>query len=444
MNSNAIPESWREVAIEDIKAEAPNALSTGPFGSNMGSRFFQNSGVPVIRGSNLSQDIGERLVPTDLVFLSEEKAMEFERSKVKLGDLIFTCWGTIDQVGLIDKRSPYSEYIISNKQMKLTPNPERADSLFLYYLFSSPEMTERIRNQGIGSSVPGFNLGQLRSMRVRLPSLPEQRAIARILGSLDDKIELNRRMNETFEAVARAIFKSWFVDFDPIRVKAAGREPAGMDAKITKLFPCNLEENELGEIPEGWKFVKLSDICDTQYGYTESASDNPIGPRFLRVMDINKQDWIEWHKVPYCQISESDYKKYHLNIGDIVVARMADPGKSAIIDSDVDAVFASYLVRIKLKSLALSYYIHEFLKSDKYAEYVEGAKSGSVQANMNAKIITDIVLILPPSNVLDEFLKLMSSLHNRLNFNIEESLTLSKLRDFLLPKFLSGEVRIKL
>ena len=102
----------------------------------------------------------------------------------------------------------HQEYIISNKQMKLTPDPAKADSLFLYYLFSGPELQHRIKNQSIGSSVPGFNLGQLRAMRIRVPQIEEQRAIAHILGTLDDKIELNRWMNEALEAMARALFKS--------------------------------------------------------------------------------------------------------------------------------------------------------------------------------------------------------------------------------------------
>jgi type I restriction enzyme S subunit len=164
---------WRVVTIEAIKASCENALATGPFGSSIGSRFFVDSGVPVIRGSNLSKDVGVRLSDDDLVFLTSDKAREFSRSTVREGDLVFTCWGTVNQVGLIDKRAAHREYVISNKQMKLTPDPDQADSLFLYYLFSGPEFQARIENQAIGSSVPGFNLGQLRAMELRLPELEE-------------------------------------------------------------------------------------------------------------------------------------------------------------------------------------------------------------------------------------------------------------------------------
>ena len=290
---------------------------------------------------------------------------------------------------------------------------------------------------------------------VWLPPLPEQRAIAHILGTLDDKIELNRRMSQTLEAMAQALFKAWFVDFEPVRAKLAGRwqrgvganhdsplQP-GLPAHLYDLFPDRLVDSELGEIPEGWEVKKLSDLCTTQYGYTTSAVDEPVGPKFLRVTDINKRNWIEWGDVPYCAIEPDARASYSLQVGDLVVARMADPGKSAIIEEDIDAVFASYLVRLKTPSLAHSYYLYGFLKSDLYAEYAEGAKSGSVQANMNAKVIVGASLTVPPKAVLDAFLREVLPLRQRLVANVRESRTLAALRDALLPKLISGEIRVK-
>ncbi len=252
---------WTKCTVDDIKSSAPNALATGPFGSAISSRHFVDSGVPVIRESNLSQNVGIRLIDDGLAFLTEEKAREFSLSLARQGDLVFTCWGTIDQVGLVDKRSRFSEYVVSNKQMKLTPDPKKADSLFFYYLFSSPQMQGEILNQGIGSSVPGFNLGQLRSIAIVLPPLDEQRSIAHILGTLDDKIELNRQMNETLEAMARTLFKSWFVDFDPVRAKAEGRDP-GLPKPLADLFPDSFEDSELGEIPTGWRVGSLGNVAE--------------------------------------------------------------------------------------------------------------------------------------------------------------------------------------
>ncbi len=239
-------DKWTRYTVDDLKSSAPNALATGPFGSAISSRHFTEHGIPVIRGSNLSQDVGTRLNDDGLVFVSERKAREFSRSLVKPGDLVLTCWGTIGQVGLIDDRSLFQEYVISNKQMKLTPDTRKTDGLFLYYLFSSPSVRNEILNQGIGSSVPGFNLGQLRAMTLTLPPLPEQHTIAHILGTLDDKIELNRRMNETLEEMARALFKSWFIDFDPVHAKAALKRHAA--AQITP--PLRGSRQAKGDSPQ--------------------------------------------------------------------------------------------------------------------------------------------------------------------------------------------------
>ena len=145
--------------------------------------------------------------------------------------------------------------------MKLSVNKEIADPLFVYYFVSSPASREKIIRDSESTGVPKTNLAYLSKFPIDLPELPEQRAIAHILGTLDDKIELNRQMNETLEAIARAVFKSWFVDFDPVRAKAEGRQPFGMVAETAALFPDGFEDSEMGEIPRGWKVRKLGDVA---------------------------------------------------------------------------------------------------------------------------------------------------------------------------------------
>jgi len=295
------------------------------------------------------------------------------------------------------------------------------DVHFLYFLLKSLGLNQT----AIGSAQPLMTQGGLKVVTTKIPPLSEQRAIAHILGTLDDKIELNRRMNQTLEAMAQALFKSWFVDFEPFRDQG-------------------MQDSPLGEIPVGWRVGKLSELCKTQYGYTASAVEEPVGPHLLRVTDINKQNWIEWDKVPYCEIDDADMPKYHLEVGDLVVARMADPGKSAIVEQPVEAVFASYLVRLKTESLAHAYFVYGFLKSQAYADYAGGAMGGSsVQKSMNAKVIVDVSLIIPPQQVLDRFLGYVLPLRKRLAANVEEAATLANIRDTLLPKMLSGEIRIK-
>jgi type I restriction enzyme S subunit len=180
-----VTDGWATVRVADVAAPGPNSMSTGPFGSSIGSKYFRPSGVPVIRGGNLSTTSAVRLSDDNLVFLDPDKAAEFSRSTVGHGDLVFTCWGTINQVGLIDDTAKYEKYIISNKQMKLTPDPSVADSEFLYYLFSAPRTQRQILEGSIGSSIPGFNLTRLKSLEIELPPLSEQRHIAKALSDAE-------------------------------------------------------------------------------------------------------------------------------------------------------------------------------------------------------------------------------------------------------------------
>jgi type I restriction enzyme S subunit len=352
------------------------------------------------------------------------------------GDIVISARGTVGVVAQLGRPMAFNQscYGIRGKR-------DVADTDFIYYLlrYIVPKLKQVVH----GAVFDTITRDTFEIVQIDLPSPPEQRAIARILGTLDDKIELNRQMNETLEAMARALFKSWFIDFDPVHAKAEGRDP-GLPADIAALFPDSFEDSELGQIPKGWDVKRLADLCSTQYGYTASAANEPVGPKYLRVTDINKRNWIEWSDVPYCAIDADARDVYALRVGDLVVARMADPGKSAIIEEDVEAVFASYLVRLKTSSLAQSYYIYGFLKSDLYIEYAEGAKSGSVQANMNAKVIVDVSCVVPPPALMQQYVNIVLPLRRRLVASSHESHTLATLRDALLPRLLSGELCVPL
>ena len=322
-------------------------------------------------------------------------------------------------------------------------DPDLADAAFYYYLFNSSLGRQLIETIVEQVAVAGIRGSDLKELEVLYPPLDEQRAIAHILGTLDDKIELNRRMNATLEAIARAIFKSWFVDFDPVHAKARGEQPYGMDADTAALFPDSFENSELGPIPAGWGVKRFGEISEKpQYGYTASAQDVPVGPRFLRIKDINKAPWIEWANVPYCKLSESDHEKYKLHAGDIVIARMADPGHSAFIEDEVDAVFASYLIRFRSVDATLDRYLQFWLRSDSYWSQVEGTKTGTTRSSLNAQVLSSFRLVLPPVEIAAKFSDYVTALRQMIVRNNEEIRTLSVLRDALLPKLISGEIRI--
>ena len=249
-------------------------------------------------------------------------------------------------------------------------------------------------------------------------------------------------MARTLEQIARALFRSWFVDFEPVRAKQAqrwspGQSLPGLPAQLRQLFPDQLEPSPQGPIPQGWQVATLGEICHKpQYGYTASAQDEPVGPQFLRIKDINKTSWIDWTTVPYCPIADEDIAKYQLEKGDIVIARMADPGHGALIEENRSAVFASYLIRFRPLDQVADRFLQYWLRSDAYWGLVAGRRTGTTRANLNAKTIAGFPLILPPREVLISFRELITSLRSSVVENSAQSHTLESLRDRLLRQLI--------
>ncbi len=452
-------EIWTDSTVEDIAADMPNALATGPFGSAISSRYFQDSGVPVIRGSNLTERVGFRLIEDNLVFVSREKADAFRRSMALPGDLVFTCWGTIGQVGLIDDRATYDEYVVSNKQMKLTPDPSKLNSLFLYYLFSGPEMFGRITGQSIGSSVPGFNLGQLRALALRFPPLATQRAIAHILGTLDDKIELNRQMNRTLEQMAQAIFKSWFIDFDPVRrnselrrvnsergkKRSRTKPPSRLadsqcsipNAQFDSLFPDSFVDSELGEIPAGWAVTPLDEIADFLNGLACQKYPAIDGEPSLPVIKI--RELRQGISSNTDRATSDTPEKYLVNDGDVLFSWSG----SLLLDvwSGGQGLLNQHVFKVTSDEHPKWFYFYWTAHHLEEFQRIAADKA-TTMGHIKRHHLTDATVSLPPAAVMDAATDQIAPLFDsRLENNIQ-SLELSRTRDTLLPKLISGELAI--
>lgn len=247
---------WKTVRIEEVAEK----VGIGPFGSSIKVETFVPFGIPIISGQHLK---GSRLEDNTYNYISEAHADRLKNANVFRGDVIFTHAGNIGQVAYIPDESKYDRYILSQRQFYMRCNNEFVIPQFIVYFFKSHLGQHKLLSNASQVGVPSIAqpVSSLRRIEIPLPPLPEQHAIAHILGTLDDKIELNRRMNETLEAMARALFKSWFVDFDPVRAKAEGRD-TGLPPEISDLFPDEFEDSELGEIPKGWGVRTLAQVFE--------------------------------------------------------------------------------------------------------------------------------------------------------------------------------------
>jgi len=334
--------------------------------------------------------------------------------------LCITIAANIAETGLLTFPACFPDSIVG-----FTPSDGKSDVRFVKYKID--ELRRRYQNISKGTAQDNLSLNKLLSIKLKVPSFKTQQKIGTFLSNYDYLIESNNKRISLLENTAKLIYKEWFIKF-----KFPGHE---------KLKTVD-SKTDFGKIPEGWKIKKLSELVETQYGYTETASTKKNGPKFLRGKDINKAVHINWSSVPYCKISSEDFKKYKLNIGDILIIRMADPGKVGIVESPLDAVFASYLIRLKITGNLSPYYFFYFLLSDKYQNYIRGASTGTTRKSASAGVITGTNILIPNKTIIKLFEEQIEDIRTEITNLIQKNTCLKDTRDLLLPKLISGEVDV--
>jgi type I restriction enzyme, S subunit len=359
-----------------------------------------------------------RWVGGEFAFVTPEKADSLSANCAQPGDLIFTQRGTLGQVALVPKNGA-DRYLISQSQMKLTVDAEKADALFIYYVFTSPEQQAYIRRNAIQTGVPHTNLGILRNTPITLPSLAEQKAIAAVLGALDDKIELNRRMNATLEAMARALFQSWFVDFDPVRARLDGRQPTALDPATAALFPNEFQDSEIGHIPKSWEVGRLDDALTLQRGFDLPSADRTLG------------------KYPVMAASGPNgcHDQFMVRGPGVTTGRSGVLGKVFFIHEDFWPLNTSLWVK-EFKRVSPAHAFHLLRGLD-----LEIFNAGSAVPTLNRNHVHNLPVVLPPRAIVEAFDAQVMPLMEKQKANEEQSRTLTTLRDTLLPKLLSGELK---
>ncbi|MCX6842660.1 MAG: restriction endonuclease subunit S [candidate division WOR-3 bacterium] len=388
-------------------------LVDGPFGSNLPASLYTADGVPVVRGSNLSLG-NRRFVDDEFVFVSAETAVRLARSVCVPDDIVFTKKGTLGQTGIVPRRCRHRKFLLSSNQMKLTVNRQLADPLFVYYYVTAPTARAKLIRDAEATGVPKTNVAYLRQFPILLPLLAEQEAIARILGALDDKIELNRKMNETLEQMARAIFKSWFVDFESFRDKGT-------------------VESELGRIPKGWRVGRVDEDFNLTMGqsppgetYNESGEGIPFyqgrtdfGFRFPTVR-------------VFCTAPTRMAKA-----GDTLVSVRAPVGSVNMASGECAVGRGVAAVRHKSGSRSYTYYFMRSLEP----EFARFEAEGTVFGSINKDDFHAIERVAPPSAVVEAFERTLCPFDQRIGSNEAESGTLAAIRDALLPKLMIGELQ---
>ncbi len=436
---------WQTARIEDIA----DKVAMGPFGSTIKVETFVPEGVPVISGAHLH---GTRLKDGDFNFVTPAHADKLKNANVFRGDVIFTHAGNIGQVAYIPENSCFERYVISQRQFYLRCNRSKAQPEFVTYYFKSHEGQHKLLANASQVGVPSIARpsSYLKTIEIPLPSLSEQRAIAHILGTLDDKIELNRRMSETLEATARAIFKSWFVDFDPVRAKASGEPPEsicrrlGLTPDLLALFPDRLVVSELGEIPEGWGVESLEQLtCYLNRG---------LSPKYVEeggVLVLNQKcvrgGHVDTSKGRRHDPTQRKVEGRTLEVGDILVnsTGVGTLGRVAqVLAIDEPTIVDSHITVVRSAPEKVSWNYLGITLLERQSE-IEALGEGSTgQTELSRIRLGALRVLLPPKPLRDYFDACVTGLRQRGMTNNAQSVTLALIRDALLPKLLSGELRV--
>lgn len=426
-----IPKEWNVDFIDNIKSNKKNAIAMGPFGSNIKKENFVDYGIPVIRGNNLSS---MRLCEDEFIYLTEEKADKLKSSEVNRGDIVITHRGTLGQVSYVPYNSKYKKYIVSQSGMKLTCDTEKADPIFInYFLNSRIGQYLLLRNKSqVGVPSIATPTTSLKKIHVPLPTLGEQKAIANILSTLDDKIEVNNKINQKLEEMAQTIFKQWFIDFDF----------PNEEGKPYKSSGGEVVESELGMIPKGWEVKMIKDFGEVITGKTPSTKKKEnYGDKypFITIPDMHNTMFINTVERYLSEEGHNSQPKKLIPKNSIIVSCIATVGLVGI--NSIDSHTNQQINSVIPNNERLLPYLYFTIKDKK--EYLNLLGSaGTTTKNVNKGLFESIKIVNPKNELIEKFYEMINSSLGKIEKNIVENEKLEKTRDTLLPKLMSGEMRV--
>ncbi len=436
MSGRPAPAKWVLTTLGQACNLNGGGIQTGPFGTQLHAHDYVANGVPCVMPENIGDN---RVVEEGISRVSKSDANRLSRYALRADDIVCSRRGDVTRRALIRDRE--NGWLCGTGCLRVRPGDSGTDARYLSYYLAAPPTREWITRHAHGATMPNLNTAILSALPITLPPHEEQRAIAAILGALDDKIDLNRRMSKTLEAIARALFKSWFVDFDPVRAKAEGRAP-GLPKEIADLFPADFEESDQGEIPAGWRESPFAETVEITGGGTPKTStpeywggDVP----WFSVADAADE------RTPWCIYTTRRITK----LGVTESAAVVVPERTTIISArgtvgrivltGVPMAFnqSCYALRRPHEAGYLLYFSTKHL-----ADELKRHAHGSVFDTITRDTLSTVSVPVAPAPVVRAFESIVEAPMERIRVALRDSDTLAQLRDALLPKLISGEIRV--
>ena len=434
-----------ETTIGALLARDGGNVKTGPFGTTLKAKEYSKEGVPLISVGEIGY--GALRIKESTPRAPPEVVERLPEYVLQAGDIVFGRKGAVDRLAMV--KPEQAGWFLGSDGIRLRL-PSTCDARFIAYQLQGHEARSWLLQHATGTTMASLNQSTIERLPIVLPPLADQRAIAYILGTLDDKIELNRRMNETLEAMARALFKSWFVDFDPVRAKMEGRH-TGLPQEIAELFPDRLVESSLRDVPEGWDIESLSKHFEAVKGVSYKGSG--LGRGGIPLHNLNSIHEGGGYKYEGIKFYAGKYADRHIvRAGDVIVANTEQGHDRLLIGyaAMVPRLFGEhgiyshhvYRMRPRNSGRLSTPFLHLLLNSQWMHDLVSGYANGTTVNMLPIDAVQKPMVSVPPRALLEAFDTLALGLEYRREQAVRESRTLAASRDTLLPKLISGETRV--
>lgn len=420
-------------SLAEIKKPAPYSLIGGPFGSKLVQRDYEPDGIPVIRGTNLPSD--QRFSFNDFVFVSPAKVeRDLRGNRAFPGDIVVTQRGTLGQVGLIPRTSPFEEFVLSQSQMKLTVDETIADVDFVYYALTSPRGQHEIISRALTAGVPHINLRIFGEVTIPLPPLPTQRKIASVLSAYDDLIENNRHRIELLNEMASRIYREWFVNF-----------------RYPDCEEIALVASEVGHIPHGWDVLPLGAVADVNKGLSYSGQFlTEDGKPMANLKCFHPEGGFRREGTkPY---SGPAQERHEVSPGDIIVANtdltqagnvIGAPALVPRMDFEDGGLISHHLFVVRPKDCQVgTAFLFEALRDGRFRDFARGHASGTTVLGLRTADFQSYPVVVPPPSLRREFEEVAQP-PLTLTERLEDAVgALKTMREFLLSGLITGEIDV--
>lgn len=440
--------NWASTTLGAICETQGGAIQTGPFGSQLHTSDYKESGTPVVMPTNICDGgIDERgiarISPSDVDRLSQHK--------LRQDDIVFSRRGDVTKNALISSNE--AGWLCGTGCLKVRIGPEKiANAKFISYCLRHPEIKNWLIRHAVGATMPNLNTGILSAVPINLPPLSLQTDIAAILGTLDDRIALLQESNDTLETIAKSLFKSWFVDFGPVREKMEGLQPKGIDPETAALFPAAFEESEIGLIPKGWNLTSVGDVAEVVKGRSYSSKDL-VDSHQTALVTLKSFERGGGFRLDGFKPYSGAYKEAQVvKPGDLIVAytdvtQAAELiGKPAIVIGvdEYSTLVASLdvgIIRPRDKTIGRQF-LYGLFCTDAFQAHTFSHTSGTTVLHLAKRAVETYKFSLASTPIIQAYTKIADDLFSKIQVNVDQIRTLTQLRDSLLPRLVSGQLPV--